>query len=136
VSKKPTNSMRATRREAREQALEFAYEAHTRGLSVAEMVATLAFPPEEFAIQLLTALEEVRTEVDEIITATATGWPLSRMPVIDLLVLRLGVAEMMQLNTPRGVILSEAVDLASRFSTDESGRFVNGVLAAIDRKLA
>jgi len=55
------------------------------------------------------------------------------MPVIDRLVMRQAVAELLVTDTPIGVILSEAVELVSRYSTDESSRFVNGVLAAIAR---
>jgi N utilization substance protein B len=53
------------------------------------------------------------------------------MPMLDLIVMRLATAELLTQDTPTGVVLSEAVELASRYSTDESGRFVNGVLAAI-----
>jgi N utilization substance protein B len=53
------------------------------------------------------------------------------MAVLDLVVMRLAVAELLADTTPTGVVLSEAVELAGRYSTDDSGKFVNGILAAI-----
>jgi N utilization substance protein B len=59
------------------------------------------------------------------------GWTLERLPTVDRLVLRMGVYEMRHRpETPRAVVINEAVELAKKFSTEESGRFVNGVLAS------
>ena len=74
---------------------------------------------------------EHRAEIDETIGRYATGWRVERMPVVDRNVLRLGVYELRYTDTPVGVVLDEAVELAKRFSTERSGSFVNGVLAAI-----
>ncbi len=64
--------------------------------------------------------------------AKAKGWTLARMPVLDLNVMRLGVFELLERpDVPTAVVLNEAVELAKRFSTDDSGRFVNGVLASV-----
>lgn len=84
---------------------------------------------------LLRAAEVERVRADELIEATAKGWTLERMAAMDLLVMRLAIGEMLTTDVPTGVILAEAVDLASRYSTDESGRFVNGVLSAIAKKV-
>ncbi|MEM7341973.1 MAG: transcription antitermination factor NusB [Actinomycetota bacterium] len=124
-----------SRREARERAIELAYEAETRSIGVAELLADLAITPDPFTVALLRAAEEHRVEAEALISELSSGWPLARMPTIDRLVMRMAVAEMMTMETPRGVVLSEAVELASRYSTDESGRFVNGVLAAASRSL-
>ena len=62
----------------------------------------------------------------------AEGWSLARMPILDLDVLRLGAFELAERpDVPVAVVIDEAVELAKRFSTDNSGRFVNGVLAAL-----
>ena len=123
------------RREARERAIELAYEAHLRQLTVDELVADLPIAPAPFAVELLRSAEDRQEEAEGLIAAKASGWSIDRMPVIDRLVMRLAVAEMLTMDTPTGVILSEAVDLASRYSTDESSRFVNGVLAAVARQV-
>ncbi len=123
----------AGRREARERALELAYEANQRQITATELLATLPVAPAPFAVELLTAAETNRERAEELIAGRATGWSIDRMPVMDRLVMRMAVAEMLALPTPTGVVLSEAVELAKRYSTDESGRFVNGVLAAIAR---
>jgi N utilization substance protein B len=71
-------------------------------------------------------------EIDAAIADKARDWPLTRMPVIDLSVMRLATFELMaRPDVPLAVVIDEAVELAKRFSTDHSGRFVNGVLAAI-----
>lgn len=124
-----------SRREARERAVELAYEAHLRSESVAELVASLTIAPEPFSVELLERAEARRAEADELIQAKATGWTIARMPVLDLVIMRMAVAELLDGDTPSGVVLAEAVELAGRYSTDESSRFVNGVLAAIDRDL-
>ena len=60
------------------------------------------------------------------------GWPLDRMAVIDRLVLRMAVAELLdQDGPPLAVVIDEAVELVKAYSTDESGSFVNGILSAI-----
>lgn len=125
----------AGRREARERALELAYEANQRQITAGELLAILPVAPAPFAVELLAAAEANRERADELIAGRATGWSLDRMPVMDRLVMRIAVSEMLALATPTGVVLSEAVELAKRYSTDESGRFVNGVLAAIAREV-
>ena len=73
-----------------------------------------------------------RDRLDAAIAARATGWPLERMPVLDLNVLRLAAFELAERpDVPVAVVIDEAVELAKRFSTDASGRFVNGVLSAL-----
>jgi len=89
-----------------------------------------------FAITLLNGLSASLPHIDERIRRFARGWRLERMPVIDRNVLRLAVHELITEPTPVPVVLDEAVRLASQHSTDDSGRYVNGVLAAIVRDLA
>ncbi len=120
-----------SRSEARERAIELAYEAEMRSWTVDELLESLTLEPDEFAVGLLRNVESTRSEVDRRIEDKATGWTLARMPVMDRIVMRMAVAELLHRQTPMGVVLAEAVELASRYSTDESSRFVNGVLAAI-----
>jgi len=89
-----------------------------------------------FAITLLHGLSASLPQIDERIRRFARGWRLERMPVIDRNVLRMAVHELITEPTPVPVVLDEAVRLASEHSTDDSGRYVNGVLAAIVRDLA
>ncbi len=123
------------RREGRERAVELAYEAEIRGLSVEELIATLPLAPQEFAEKLLRQSERHQERSNELITLKATGWTMARMARMDVVIMRIAISEMLESSAPTGVVLAEAVDLASRYSTDESGPFVNGLLAAIGRHL-
>jgi transcription antitermination protein NusB len=71
-------------------------------------------------------------EIDGLIAAYAIDWTLDRMPVIDRTLLRMATFELLaRPDVPTGVVISEAVELAKAYSTEESGRFVNGVLSSI-----
>jgi N utilization substance protein B len=72
-----------------------------------------------------------RDALDEEISAVATGWRIERMPVLDRNIIRLALYELRHVDVPVGVVVSEAVNLAKRFSTERSGAFVNGVLAKL-----
>lgn len=126
-----SNPLAQTRRDARERAIELAYECEQRGLRADALLATLVIDPDPFAALLLKASELQRERAETMIAERSRGWTLDRMPLIDRLVMRMAVAEMITTDTPTGVILAEAVDLVGRYSTDESTRFVNGVLSAI-----
>jgi len=89
-------------------------------------------PPDRFATALVEAVEENLERIDALVSAASVDWELSRMPVVDLSVLRIAVAELISWpETPVAVILDEAVELAKQFSTEESGGFVNGVLSTV-----
>jgi N utilization substance protein B len=130
VSGQPTDQTRS-RRESRERAVELAYEAEVRECTVDEIVASQTIAPEPFVVSLLKQGEEHREAADALIDGKSDRWSISRMAVLDLVVMRLAVAELLADTTPTGVVLSEAVELAGRYSTDDSGKFVNGILAAI-----
>jgi N utilization substance protein B len=92
----------------------------------------LPLEPEAFVTDLVTGVDHHQARIDDLIARYAIGWALDRMPVVDRSLLRLSTYELLERpDVPVGAIISEAVELANRFSTDESGRFVNGVLAAI-----
>ncbi len=74
-------------------------------------------------------------EIDTVISEHSLDWSLDRMPAVDRAILRVGCFELLEdVDTPRAVVIAEAVKLAALLSTDESGPFVNGVLAAIARQ--
>ena len=93
-------------------------------------------PIDRFATTLLHGLAASIPEHDARIARFARGWKLERMPAIDRNVLRLAVHELLTEPTPVAVVIDEAVRLASELSTDDSGRYVNGVLSAVARELA
>jgi transcription antitermination protein NusB len=120
------------RRAARERALGLLYEAETKGCSGTALLEELPVPADEFAAGLVTAVDEHKDRIDSLISEHARGWTLSRMPALDRAALRMGTAELItRADVPTPVVLNETVELASRFSTDDSGRFVNGLLARI-----
>ena len=120
------------RREARERALSLLYEAESKGVLPGVVLADLPVPPDVFTVSLVQGVEGEQERIDSLISEHAIGWAMDRMPVIDRTLLRMGTYELLGLpDVPTAVILSEAVDLATQYSTDESGRFVNGVLASI-----
>ena len=69
--------------------------------------------------------------LDALITRRSEHWKLERMPVVDRNLLRLAAYELLRTETPAAVVIDEAIELARRFSGDESARFVNGVLDAM-----
>jgi N utilization substance protein B len=121
-----------SRREARERALSLLYEAELKEVTPAALLAELPVEPDPFAVELVEGVGEHGDEIDAVITRYAIDWALDRMPVVDRNVLRLGVFELLhRTEIPVGAVISEAVELAKRYSTEDSGRFVNGVLAGV-----
>lgn len=82
---------------------------------------------------LVSGVVERRAEIDALLSSLSVEWPLDRMPAVDRNVLRIGVWELLHGGgeVPEGVAISEAVALVTSLSTDESPRFVNGVLARV-----
>jgi N utilization substance protein B len=125
-----------SRREARETALGLLYEADVRGETPAQTLARQIVPPVEYAQVLLTGVAEHRDELDQLLRDVSHGWAIERMAVIDRALLRLSTYELAHRpDVPTGAVLSEAVELAKRYGTDDSSRFVNGVLGTLARQL-
>ena len=121
-----------SRRQARERALSLLYEAETKETSPAAVLAALPVEPAPFAVDVVMGVGQHREELDKWITSYARDWTIDRMPALDRALLRMGVFELLHRpDVPTGAVISEAVELAQRFSTDESSRFVNGMLARI-----
>ena len=122
----------APRHQQRERALSLLYEAEMKRVQPLEVAEALAVPPDPYVLELLAQVEATREEADRRIAAAAVGWPLDRLAVVDRLVLRLAVAELLNRDGPPvAVVIDEAVELAKAYSTEESGGFVNGVLSTI-----
>lgn len=121
-----------TRREARERAVSLLYEAEQRGLApLATVLDDLPVAPDAFAVTLVAGVSEHQDRLDDTIRTYSRSWPLERMPAIDRALLRLGIYELLETDVPTGAVISEAVELAKRYSTDDSHKFVNGMLARV-----
>jgi N utilization substance protein B len=124
------------RREARERALELLYEADSKEVAPGELVAGLPVEPDPYARTVVVGVGDDMARLDEIIGSTARGWRVERMPAVDRALLRIAVWELIHRpEIPVAVIINEAVELAKQYSTDESGRFVNGVLSRVATEL-
>lgn len=120
-----------SRSEARERALHLLYEAESRDVAPSVALADAVVAPDEYTSRLVAGVGEHLVAIDDVVGRLARGWSLDRMPAMDRAVLRLGVYELAhEPDVPTAVVIDEAVELAKRYSTEESGRFVNGVLAA------
>jgi N utilization substance protein B len=97
-----------------------------------------AVPPrrDPFAQRLFRGVIEELDSIDDRIARHAEHWKIQRMPIVDRNILRIGVYEMSRTDTPPAVAIDEALELARRFSGEESVHFVNGVLDAVRKELA
>ena len=121
-----------SRREARERALSLLYEAEVKEMEAPKLLADLPIEPQPFVTDLVEGVARDQEPIDELIARYSVDWAVDRMPAVDRNVLRLAVYELLRRpDVPVADVISEAVELAKRYSTDESGRFVNGVLASI-----
>ncbi len=130
----------AARSKARKRALEVLYEAEVRGDPPADVISRRVeqargqqpLAEQAFMVRLVEGVGERRERIDELIATYSVGWTLDRMPIVDRNVLRLGAYELLWSDeVPDGVAISEAVALATELSTDESPRFVNGLLSRL-----
>ncbi|HEX2131481.1 MAG TPA: transcription antitermination factor NusB [Actinophytocola sp.] len=125
------------RSKARKRAVDILYAAALRDTDPltlhAERTAVAEHPPpDDYATTLLEGVVAHRERIDELLTEHAEGWTLDRMPPVDLAVLRLGLYELLWAqDVPDPVAVDEAVQLAKSLSTDDSPRFVNGVLGRL-----
>lgn len=123
------------RRKARKRALDVLYEADLRADDVRETLARRLEqrdpPIAEYTIVLVQGFAGRAAEIDELISQFAQEWTLSRMPPVDRNILRLATYELRYGEVDAAVAISEAVELAKSLSTDESPRFINGVLGRI-----
>ena len=131
-----TSSMSA-RRKARKRALDILFESEARGDDPREVllqrrITADAPPVSDYAAMLVEGVSAHRDRIDQLLAEHAEGWTVARMPAVDRNLLRIGVFELLwvdEIDDP--VAITEAVELARTLSTDDSPRFLNGVLSRI-----
>jgi len=131
-----------SRRAARELALNILYQVDVAKIPVEEAVEAalentdLEESAAEFANTLVEGTLNSLECIDNKLIKLSVGWELQRQPAVDRNILRMAMYEILYLDyIPASVSINEAVELAKKFSTDESGRFINGVLGALIRQL-
>ena len=123
------------RHQARERAFGLLYEAEVKHLDPAQLLDSLGVPPDPYTERLVRGVARLQERVDSLLAEAAVGWELGRMPAVDRAVLHVAVFELLEEpDVPVAVVIDEAVELVKQFSTDDSGRFVNGVLATVAAK--
>jgi len=130
------------RTRARELALQMLYQLDARGDDAWDLVDPMLQREEpgaddvhEFARELIRGTMDKRDEIDVLLKDAAQNWQLHRMAVVDRNILRMAVFEMMNLDAvPTKVTINEAIELGKRFSTKQSGSFINGILDRIRRE--
>ncbi len=125
-----------TRRFARELALQTLYSVEVGHQEPAAALAAVvgdadnAAEQRAFIKELVFGTLEYAADSDAVIAPLLEGWTLDRLPTVDRIVLRMSIYELLHhVGTPRAVVINEAVELAKKYSTDDSSRFINGVLA-------
>jgi N utilization substance protein B len=137
----------SSRRRSRQRALQILFLWDVSKRSIGEAVAAyneivyseegkLRPQRDEFLERLVSGTVERIAEVDRQISEHAEHWRIERMPAVDRNLLRVAVFEMMVFDTPPAVVIDEALELARKFSGEESVQFVNGVLDAVKRGMA
>ncbi len=128
------------RRRARHQALHILYQREITDETLSGILATGTFSgedgePTEFCRELLMGVESHQTIIDATIESISENWTLSRMPLVDRNILRIAVYELMfQDDIPDSVSINEAVEMAKIYGTDDSSKFVNGILGRLSEE--
>ncbi|MBC7725572.1 MAG: transcription antitermination factor NusB [Burkholderiaceae bacterium] len=136
----------SARTKARKRAIDMLYGADLRGTSINDAIgeaATRALTDTgrqdswNYAREIVLGIAEHGDEIDELIETYSQGWTLARMPVVDRAIIRIGIWELLfNDEVPDTVAIAEAVGMASKLSTEDSGKFVNGLLARIGQTRA
>ena len=126
----------SARSKARKAALDLLYEGDIRKTSASALVAhrltDIEYVIREFTKELIDGIEANRRKIDELITTYSQGWDMDRMPVIDRNILRIGIYEVLwSKDVPEAVAISESLELAQTLSTEDSSKYINGVLSKI-----
>ena len=129
----------AARSKARKRALDVLYESDLRRTdprdTLADRLAQSDPPVAEYTVELVEGVTGRLADIDELLGKHSEGWTVERMPPVDRAVLRLALYELLwRDDVPDAVVIDEAVELAKSLSTDESPRFVNGVLGRVLRE--
>ena len=130
----------SARSKARKQALDLLYETDIRGTNLLETLIERDIPAEgpdahpirEYTRELVSGVSENSRKIDELITTYAQGWDMDRLPTVDRNILRLGIYEILwSVSVPTSVAIDEALDLAKELSSDDSSKYIHGVLGRI-----
>lgn len=125
----------SARRKARKRALDFLYEADLRGALAIELYRSRPseeLSQEQYVRSLLEGVSEYKDRLDELIITYSEGWDMDRMPAIDRNLLRLSIYEILWAHDiDDKVAINEAVEMAAELSTQDSSRYINGVLGRI-----
>jgi N utilization substance protein B len=130
----------SARSKARKQALDLLYETDIRGTNLVETLVERDVPAEgpdarpirEYTRELVNGVSDNRRKIDKLITTYAQGWDMDRLPAVDRNILRLGIYEILWSNAvPTSVAIDEALDLAKELSSDDSSKYIHGVLGRI-----
>lgn len=130
----------SARSKARKQALDLLYETDIRGTNLVETLVARDVPAEgpdarpirDYTRELVNGVSEKRRKIDELITTYAQGWDMDRLPAVDRNILRLGIYEILwSSDVPTSVAIDEALVLAKELSSDESSKYIHGVLGRI-----
>lgn len=128
----------AARTKARKRALELLYEAEARGVNVGQLLTdrlaapTTQHPLPDYTVTLVEGVLGHWGEINEVLETYSQGWQLDRMPSVDRAALRVATWEIVWNDeVPDAVAIAEAVELVQGMSTDESPKFVNGLLARV-----
>jgi N utilization substance protein B len=120
-----------TRTKARQRAVEALFEAEQRNVSVTEVFERNP-SVNEYAISIASVAFQNRTAIDDLINTYSIDWPVDRMPAVDRAILRVAVAELLfEKNLDTNVIIAEALEVAKSLSTEDSVKFINGILANV-----
>jgi len=130
--------MAGTRRKARALALQALYEVNSAGHGVEEVVTRLLAEENlseenaNFTRELVNGVIQNKEKIDENIQSFAPAWPIEQIPVVDRNILRLAIFEILIDNkVPVKVAINEAVELSKIFGSDNTSKFVNGVLGSV-----
>ena len=125
----------SARRKARKRALDFLYEADIRSSNAIDLLGTRGesdLSQSDYVLELLAGVDANRAKIDELITTYAQGWDMDRMPAIDRNILRIALFEILFKNDlDDQIAASEAVEIATELSTEDSAKYINGVLGRI-----
>lgn len=126
----------STRSKARKAALDLLYESDIRKAQAGDLmqsrITELEYVIRDFTKELVDGVGSNRRKIDELIATYSQGWDMDRMPVIDRNILRLAIYEILwSTNVPQAVAINEALELAQTLSTDESSKYINGVLSKV-----
>jgi len=130
------------RRKARILALEIIYQKEITESSLEEIIENRQCTgtqemPSEFALKLIEGVLEHQEEIDKLIADYADNWAIDRMPSLDRNIIRISLYEIMhEKEIPISVSINEAVEMAKIYGTEDSGKFVNGVLGKISSELS